>query len=80
MMPFMFVSGAFAPLRRCRGGCSTMAAFNPVAHAIDALRGTVLGTAGVTDIGVAIASALALWAAVALIPDGSRRRPTPDGA
>jgi hypothetical protein len=35
---------------------------------------------GVTEIGVAIASTLALWAAVVLVPSGPRRRPTPDGA
>jgi ABC-2 type transport system permease protein len=79
MMPFMFVSGAFAPLESMPGWMQTMAALNPVAHATDALRGTVLGTAGVTEIGVAIASAAALWATVALVPGGPRRRPAPDG-
>ena len=38
MMPFMFVSGAFAPLATMPGWMQTMAAFNPVAHATDALR------------------------------------------
>jgi ABC-2 type transport system permease protein len=79
MMPFMFVSGAFAPLESMPGWMQTMAAVNPVAHATDALRASVLGNATVTDIGMAIATALALWTAVALVPGGPRRRPTPDG-
>ena len=45
MMPFMFVSGAFAPLATMPAWMRTMAAFNPVAHATDALRANVLGTA-----------------------------------
>jgi ABC-2 type transport system permease protein len=75
MMPFMFVSGAFAPLESMPGWMRTMAAFNPVAHATDALRGSVLGTATVTDIVVAITTALALWAVVGFVPGGSRRSP-----
>src|SRR5215207_9439777 len=49
MMPFMFVSGAFAPLETMPAWMRTVAAFNPVAHATDALRGSVLGTASVGD-------------------------------
>jgi hypothetical protein len=45
MMPFMFVSGAFAPLDTMPGWMGALAALNPVAHAADALRGNVLGTA-----------------------------------
>ena len=45
MMPFMFVSSAFAPLDTMPGWMRTIAAANPVAHATDALRGNVLGTA-----------------------------------
>ena len=38
MMPFMFLSSAFAPLETMPGWMQTMAAVNPVAHATDALR------------------------------------------
>ena len=55
MMPFMFVSGAFAPLATMPAWMRTMAAFNPVAHATDALRGHVLGTATVGDTAIALA-------------------------
>jgi len=74
MMPFMFVSGAFAPLESMPGWMRTMAAFNPVAHATDALRASVLGTVSVTDAAAAISTALALWVLVALLPSGIRRR------
>src|SRR3954471_6753040 len=57
MMPFMFVSGAFAPLATMPAWMRTMAAFNPVAHAIDALRGSVLGTAARSDTAVALLAA-----------------------
>ena len=46
-----------------------MAAFNPVAHATDALRGNVLGTATVTDTAMALAAAAALWALVTARPE-----------
>ena len=79
-----FVSGAFAPLASMPGWMRTMAAFNPVAHATDALRGSVLGTATVTGVVVAIATASALWAVVTLMPSGLRRpssatKPTESG-
>ena len=57
MMPFMFVSGAFAPLETMPGWMQTMAAANPVAHATDALRGAVLGTGTVADTATALAAA-----------------------
>jgi hypothetical protein len=60
MMPLLFVSSAFAPLATMPGWMRTIAAFNPVAHATDALRHSTLGTASLTDITVAVASALAL--------------------
>jgi ABC-2 type transport system permease protein len=41
----MFISGAFSPLETMPAWLRTMAAFNPVAHAIDALRGTPWGRA-----------------------------------
>ena len=73
MMPFMFVSGAFAPLATMPAWMRTMAAFNPVAHATDALRANVLGTATVCDTATALAAAATLWAVVTLVPGGRRR-------
>src|SRR5215207_8129553 len=74
MLPFMFVSGAFAPLESMPGWMQMMAAFNPVAHATDARRASVLGTSTVTDVGMAIATALGLWAVVVVLPHGRPRR------
>jgi ABC-2 type transport system permease protein len=68
MMPFMFVSGAFAPLATMPDWMRTAAAFNPVAHATEALRGSVLGTATAGDTATAIAAAVAFWAVVTLVP------------
>ena len=59
MMPFMFISGAFAPLATMPGWMRTMAAFNPVAHATEALRGNVLGTSTAAGTATALASAAA---------------------
>ena len=74
MMPFMFVSGAFAPLETMPGWMQTMAAANPVAHATDALRGAVLGTGSVADTATALAAATVLWTVVTVVPDQPRRR------
>ena len=74
MMPFMFVSSAFAPLDTMPGWMRALAALNPVAHAADALRGNVLGTASMADTATAVTAAVALWAVVTMLPDGSRRR------
>jgi ABC-2 type transport system permease protein len=74
MMPFMFVSGAYAPLKTMPGWMQTMAAANPVAHATDALRGAVLGTTTVVDTATALAAATVLWAIVTLVPDHPPRR------
>ena len=76
MMPFMFVSGAFAPLETMPGWMQTMAAFNPVAHATDAIRGHVLGAATVDDTATALTAAVVLWAIVTLAPGQLRRRST----
>jgi len=67
MMPFMFVSGAFAPLSTMPAPMRTIAAANPVAHATDAIRGSVLGTADVSDTTIALATAVTLWAALTFI-------------
>ena len=64
MMPFMFVSSAFAPLDTMPGWMRTIAAVNPVAHAADALRGNVLGTATMADTATALAAATMLWIVV----------------
>jgi ABC-2 type transport system permease protein len=73
MMPLLFVSSAFAPLATMPGWMRTIAAFNPVAHATDTLRHSTLGTASLTDTTVAVATALALWAIVIVLPGGQRR-------
>jgi ABC-2 type transport system permease protein len=75
MMPFMFVSGAFAPVATMPAWMQTMAAVNPVAHATDALRAAVLGTGGGADTAAALAAAAILWAIVTVAPDRVRRRP-----
>jgi ABC-2 type transport system permease protein len=74
MMPFMFVSSAFAPLDTMPAWMRTLAALNPVAHAADALRGNVLGTATIGDTAIALAAAIALWVLVTIMPSGSRHR------
>jgi ABC-2 type transport system permease protein len=73
MMPLMFVSSAFAPLDTMPRIMRALAAFNPVSHATDALRGHVLGTATLGDTGAALAAAVVMWLVVVMIPDGSRR-------
>jgi ABC-2 type transport system permease protein len=60
MMPFMFISPAFAPLETMPGWMRAIAALNPVAHAIDALRADVLGTATAADTTIALAAAATL--------------------
>jgi ABC-2 type transport system permease protein len=72
MMPLMFLSAAFAPLGTMPDWLRTAAAFNPVAHAIDALRADVLGTATAADTAWALAAAAALWAVVAGFQGRSR--------
>jgi ABC-2 type transport system permease protein len=74
MMPFMFVSGAFAPLETMPAWLRTMAAFNPVAHAIDALRGHALGTGTIGDTGLALIAAAGLWLSVTIVADPPWRR------
>jgi ABC-2 type transport system permease protein len=68
MMPFMFVSSAFAPLDTMPGWMRTFANGNPVSHATDALRGVVLGTTRPGDVAAALVAAGAMWALVAAIP------------
>ena len=51
----------------------SIATANPVAHATDALRGDVLGTATIGDTVTAVAAAIAMWALVTVIPDSRRR-------
>lgn len=60
MMPFMFVSSAFAPLETMPAWLETAAYLNPVTHTIDAVRSLVLGEADGGAIGAAVLSALAL--------------------
>jgi ABC-2 type transport system permease protein len=79
MMPFMFISSAFAPLDTMPGWMRTIATLNPVAHAADALRGNVLGTATLADTIAALAAATALWIAVTIRPARARRHLQPRG-
>ena len=76
MMPLMFVSSAFAPLETMPGWMRALATINPVAHATDALRGHVLGTATAGDDLTALLSAACLWAVIMLAsrPRSGRRR------
>jgi ABC-2 type transport system permease protein len=60
MMPFMFVSPAFAPLETMPSWMRVLAEVNPVTHAIEALRGAVLGTASAADVAMALGAAVAL--------------------
>jgi ABC-2 type transport system permease protein len=66
MMPFMFVSGAFAPLSTMPAPMRAAANLNPVHHAADALRGHVLGTASARDTATALLAAAVLWGAVSI--------------
>ncbi|MGW0043896.1 ABC transporter permease [Rhodococcus sp. NPDC003348] len=72
MMPLMFISSAFAPLETMPGWMQAMATVNPVAHATEALRGDVLGTATVGDTVAALVAAIGLWAAVTAVPGLTR--------
>ncbi len=73
MMPLMFISSAFAPIETMPGWMQAMATVNPVAHATDALRGHVLGTATAGDTVAALVAAIALWAMVIAVPVLARR-------
>ena len=68
MMPLMFISSAFAPIETMPGWMQAMATVNPVAHATDALRGHVLGTATIGDTAAALVAAIGLWAVVTAVP------------
>jgi ABC-2 type transport system permease protein len=74
MMPLMFVSSAFAPLDTMPSWMRTLAEFNPVAHATDALRGDVLGSGNAGDTVAALAASIVMWTLITIVPDGSRRR------
>jgi ABC-2 type transport system permease protein len=73
MMPFMFISSAFAPIETMPAWMEALAALNPVAHAADALRANVLGTAAAGDTLAALAAAATLWIVVSVRP--ARHRP-----
>jgi ABC-2 type transport system permease protein len=66
MMPFMFVSSAFAPMETMPRWMRTVAELNPVAHAIDAVRGHALGESSGSTSATAIGVAMA-WGAGALL-------------
>jgi ABC-2 type transport system permease protein len=66
MMPFMFVSSAFAPLETMPAWMRAAAEVNPVSHATDAVRAHVLGHGSMSTTATAIAVAAA-WGAGALV-------------
>jgi ABC-2 type transport system permease protein len=66
MMPFMFISSAFAPLETMPGWMQAAAEVNPVAHATDSVRGHVLGHGSATTTLTALAVS-AIWGALALV-------------
>ena len=76
MMPFMFVSSAFAPLATMPGWLEAAAQLNPVTHTIDAARGLALGDPDLGTITAAVLSAvlLAALAAVATARVAAARR------
>lgn len=74
MMPFMFVSSAFAPLKTMPEWMQAVAELNPVSHAIDALRASVLGTATFGQTAIALLAAGVLWTVVTLLPGAGPRR------
>jgi ABC-2 type transport system permease protein len=59
------ISGAYFPVELFPGWLATIAALNPMTTAIDALRGTLLGDAGWSQVGSA-AAVLAPAAAITL--------------
>jgi ABC-2 type transport system permease protein len=71
MMPFMFVSSAFAPTDTMPTAMRVAATLNPVHHATNALRDVVLGAGIGRDVALAVAASLAMWV-VASVP-GTRR-------
>jgi ABC-2 type transport system permease protein len=66
MMPFMFVSSAFAPLEAMPGWLEVAATLNPVTHTIDAARSLALGDVDTGAVAAAVLSALALALVAAL--------------
>ena len=76
MMPFMFVSSAFAPLETMPGWLEAAATMNPVTHTIDAARSLALGDVDTGAVAAAVlsASVLAFVAAVAATRAAAARR------
>jgi ABC-2 type transport system permease protein len=77
MMPFMFVSSAFAPLETMPSWLEAAAMLNPVTHAIDAARSLALGDVDTGAVAAAVLTALALAlvaAAAATRAAAARRR------
>jgi ABC-2 type transport system permease protein len=70
MMPFMFVSSAFAPLETMPGWLEAAATLNPVTHTIDAARSLALGDVDAGAVAAAVLTALAL----ALVAAGAASR------
>ena len=60
MMPFMFISSAFAPIETMPKWLQVAAQFNPVTHTADAARGFVLGTPDYVAVGWAVLTSAGL--------------------
>ncbi len=73
MMPFMFISSAFAPLETMPGWMQAVAEVNPVAHATDAVRAHVLG-AGSAETTVTAIAVSAAFGVIALAGSRARQR------
>jgi ABC-2 type transport system permease protein len=74
MMPFMFVSPAFAPLDTMPAWMRALAQVNPVTHATDALRGHVLGTASFADTAAAVGAAAVTIMLVTMLSRAAMQR------
>jgi ABC-2 type transport system permease protein len=77
MMPFMFISSAFAPLETMPRWLGVIARMNPVTHTTDAVRGYVLGTPDADAVFRSLLSSgvllgLAIGATFALTRDAER--------
>jgi ABC-2 type transport system permease protein len=67
MMPFMFVSSAFAPLDTMPGWLTAAAALNPVSHTTDATRALIIGSVDVSATALAIGTSTVLAVASVLL-------------
>ena len=76
MMPFMFISSAFAPLSTMPSWLRVVARINPVTHTADAVRGYVLGTPDGASALKAVATSAVLATLAIIGATKVMRRPT----